>query len=157
MRAATTLMFAMSLMAMAVSAQTQEAKMQETKMKDQNEVFAVIDTMTTAFAKGDIDTVMSTYAPEAVVVGEPGKPITGNSELRGMFASFVEAGVAFTYGAHEVVIAGDTALHLMKWTAPQPDGGTASALSVAVLRRQPDGAWKMVIDHPFGDAVMAAQ
>lgn len=147
-----TLTLAMTFMAMAVVAQAQESK-----MKDQNEVLAIIDAMTTAFAKGDIDTVMSTYAPGAVVVGEPGKLVTGNSELRTMFASSVEAGVAFTYGAHEVVIAGDTALHLMKWTAPQPAGGEDSALSVAVLRRQPDGGWKMIIDHPFGDAVMAPQ
>lgn len=126
-------------------------------MNPENEVLAIINVMTTAFSKGDIDTVMSTYAPEAVVVGEPGKPVTGDSALRTMFASYVEAGVAFTYGAHEVVIAGDTALHLMKWTAPQPAGGEVSALSVAVLRRQPGGDWKMVIDHPSGDAIMAAQ
>lgn len=148
----TTFMTTVALMAMAVLTQAQESK-----MKDQNEVLAIINTMTTAFAKGDINTVMSTYGQEAVVVGEPGKPVTGDSELRTMFASFVDAGVAFTYGAHEVVIAGDTALHLMQWTAPQPDGGEASALSVAVLRRQPDGGWKMVIDHPFGDTVMAPQ
>jgi hypothetical protein len=27
-------------------------------------------------------------------------------------------------------------------------------LSVAVLRRQPDGSWVMVIDNPYGDAVL---
>ncbi|MCP5160766.1 MAG: DUF4440 domain-containing protein [Hahellaceae bacterium] len=108
-------------------------------MPDKNEVLALIDVMTTAFAKGDVNTVMSTYSPEAVVVGEPGKLVTGNSALRTMFASYTEAGINFTYGAHEVVIAGDTALHLMKWTAPQPDGGESSALSIAVLRRQPHG------------------
>lgn len=125
-------------------------------MNDQNEILSRIETMTTAFAKGDIDTVMSTYGPEAVVIGETGNPVTGDAALRKMFASYIEAGGAtFTYGAHEVVVAGDTALHLMKWTAPQPDGGEASALSIAVLRRQADGGWKMVIDHPFGDAVMA--
>ena len=41
----------------------------------------------------------------------------------------------------------------MQWTAPDP-AGDISALSVAVLRRQPGGSWKMIIDHPFGDAVM---
>jgi len=152
MRLPSTLALAMTFMATAVVAHAQE-----NVMKAQNEVLAVIDAMTAAFARGDIDTVMSTYAPAAVVVSEPGKPVTGDSELRTMFASYVEAGVAFTYGAHEVVIAGDTALHLMKWTAPQPAGGEASALSVAVLRRQSDGGWKMIIDHPFGDAVMALQ
>lgn len=32
-----------------------------------------------------------------------------------------------------------------------------NALSVAVLRRQSDGNWRMVIDHPSGDGVMQAQ
>lgn len=154
MRATKSTTFAMLCTAMAVLTHVTQA--QEIQMKDQNEVLATIETMTTAFAKGDIDTAMSTYTPEAVVVGEPGKPVTGDAALRTMFASYVEAGgVTFTYGAHEVVVAGDTALHLMKWTAPQSSGGEASALSVAVLHRQPDGRWKMVIDHPFGDAVMA--
>jgi hypothetical protein len=40
---------------------------------------------------------------------------------------------------------------------PGPDNGTMRALSVAVLKRQPDGAWKVVIDHPFGDAVLTKE
>lgn len=128
---------------------------QENNMENKNEILAVINVMTNAFARGDVNTVMSTYAPDAAVIDESGNPIRGNSALRAMFAAYIEAGVAFRYGAHEVVIAGDTALHLMKWTAPHPAGGETSALSVAVLRRQAGGEWKMVIDHPFGDAVMA--
>lgn len=146
-----------TLLASALTLSAALTHTQENQMTTQNEVHAIIRTMTNAFAKADIDTVMSTYAPEAVVMGEPGNPATGNSALREMFASYIEAGVAFTYGAHEVVIAGDTALHLMKWTAPQPDGGKANSLSIAVLRRQPDGDWKMVIDHPFGDGVMTTE
>ena len=70
-----------------------------------------------------------------------------------MFAGFIASGMRFSYGAHDVVVAGDTGLHLMQWTAEGPDG-PMRALSVAVLRRQADGAWRMVIDHPFGDGVM---
>lgn len=130
---------------------------QETGMTDEAKVLSAIDRMTSAFAAGDIDTIMSTYAPEAAVVGEPGQPVTGDAALRAMFAAFIESGAAFTYGAHEVVVAGDTALHLMRWNAAGPDGEETSALSVAVLRRQPDGTWQMVIDHPFGDGVMQAR
>jgi uncharacterized protein (TIGR02246 family) len=136
---------------------TGKASAQETPMTDEANVLTTIDRMTSAFAVGDIDRIMSTYAPEAVVVGEPGQPVAGDTALRAMFAAFIESGVTFAYGAHEVVIAGDTALHLMKWTAPGPDGTEMSALSVAILRRQPDGDWKMVIDHPFGDGVMSAK
>lgn len=36
-----------------------------------------------------------------------------------------------------------------------PDGSpvTGSGLSVAVLRRQTDGRWLMVIDNPFGEVM----
>lgn len=123
-------------------------------MNDERDVLTTIETMTAAFAAGDVDRIMTTYAPEAVVVGEPGKPVTEHRALREMFKAFAASGIAFTYGGHEVVVAGDTALHLMKWAMPGAEGDEASALSVAVLRRQPDGGWKMVIDHPFGDGVM---
>lgn len=121
---------------------------------DESAVLGTIEAMTSAFAVGDIDGIMATYDPEAVVIAEPGKPVTGDAALREMFAAFVAAGVDFSYGAHEVVRTGDTALHLMKWTATAPDGMAQSALSVAVLRRQQNGEWKMVIDHPFGNGVM---
>lgn len=117
-------------------------------------IVETIDRMTTAFAKGDLDTVMSAYEAGATVMAMPGQPVSGETELRAMFADFVAAGVNFTYGGHEVVVAGDIGLHLMKWSAVTPEG-TQTALSVAVLRRQPAGGWQMVIDHPFGDAVMA--
>lgn len=120
---------------------------------DQAKILETVSAMTTAFAAGDIDRVMAAYEPEAAVVGQLGQPIGGDAALRAMFAEFVASGVNFTYGAHEVVVAGDTGLHMMSWTAPGPDG-PMTALSVAVLRRQPDGNWKMVIDHPFGDGVM---
>jgi uncharacterized protein (TIGR02246 family) len=120
---------------------------------DQPAILQTIETMTDAFAAGDVNTVMTAYEPGAVVVAKPGQPVAGQAELRQMFGQFVAAGVNFTYGAHDIVVAGDLGLHLMKWTAPTPDG-PMTALSVAVLRRQKDGSWKMVIDHPFGDGVM---
>ncbi|KJS16710.1 MAG: hypothetical protein VR78_07015 [Hoeflea sp. BRH_c9] len=119
-------------------------------------ILATIETMTDAFAAGDVDTILATYETGATVVAAPGVPVSGDAALRAMFQQFIAQGVTFTYGAHDVVMAGDVALHLMKWTAPTPEGD-ATALSVAVLRKQSDGSWKMVIDQPFGDAVMQAE
>lgn len=115
-------------------------------------VIQTVDQMTRAFAEGDIDRILTAYAPGAVVVGADGARIRGDAALREMFASYIDAGATFSYGAHEVVISGDTALHLLEWRS-----GEARALSVAVLKRQPDGGWRMVIDHPFGDNVMHAE
>lgn len=54
-------------------------------------ILSTIDTMTNAFHKGDIDGIMRTYEPGAVVVGKPGAPISGTPALRAMFAGFIAA------------------------------------------------------------------
>lgn len=128
-------------------------------MDDKTRVLATIDAMTHAFHRGDIEGIMRTYEPNAVVVGEPGAPMQGDGALRAMFAGFVAAKADFRFDGHEVIIAGDLALHLMPWkmTGVAPDGNpiTGAGLSVAVLRRQADGNWLMVIDDPYGDASLA--
>jgi ketosteroid isomerase-like protein len=125
---------------------------------DQNaHVLATIHEMVGAFHRGDIQGILRTYEPEAVVVGKPGEFSSG-AALEPMFAGFIAAKARFTFQGHEVIQAGDLALHLTPWhmTGVGPDGGPISAqgLSVAVLRRQPDGRWLMVIDDPYGDAIL---
>lgn len=125
-------------------------------MDAKTRVLSTIEAMTDAFHRGDIDAIMQTYEAGAVVVGEPGAPVQGDGPLRTLFAGFIAAGARFTFDGSEVIVAGDIALHLMPWkmTGVAPDGSpvTSAGLSVAVLRRQADGRWLMVIDDPFGDA-----
>lgn len=127
-------------------------------MDQKAKILSTIDAMTNAFHEGDIDGIMRTYEPGAVVVGEPGAPVSGIPALRTMFAGFIAAKAHFTFLGHEVIEAGDIALHLTPWrmAGVAPDGTAlgASGLSVAVLRRQPDGGWLMVIDDPYGDALL---
>jgi ketosteroid isomerase-like protein len=121
-------------------------------------ILSTIDDMTNAFHQGDIDGIMQTYEPGAVVVGEPGTPVSGTPALRAMFAGFIAAKAHFTFLGHEVFQADDVALHLTPWrmagVAPDGTAIVASGLSVAVLRRQPDGRWLMVIDDPYGDTLL---
>jgi uncharacterized protein (TIGR02246 family) len=114
--------------------------------------------MTSAFHQGDISAILGAYEAGAVVVGEPGKPVQGEAALREMFAGYIAVKPQFVYSGHEVIVAGDLALHLAPWrmTGMAPDGSAIQqrGLSVAVLRRQPDDSWLMVIDQPFGDALV---
>ena len=127
-------------------------------MKADELVVSTVLTMTDAFQKGDLPGVLRAYESGAVVVGEPGKPLTGESALRAMFAGFMAMKPKFTYSGHDVVIAEGLALHLSPWhmTGVAPDGSTIEqrGLSVAVLRRQADGRWLMAIDQPYGDALL---
>jgi len=127
-------------------------------MDQKARILSTIDEMTRAFHGGDVDGILRTYEPGAVVVGEPGAPVSGTPALRAMFGGFIAAKAHFTFLGHEVIQADEIALHLTPWrmTGVAPDGSPLSAggLSVAVLRRQPDGRWLMVIDDPYGDALL---
>jgi ketosteroid isomerase-like protein len=127
-------------------------------MEAKTEVLSTIEAMTCAFNRGDIDAIMHTYESGAVVLGEPGAPVRGDAPLRAMFAGFIAAKAHFSFDDHEVIASDDIALHLTPWqmTGVAPDGTpiTGEGLSLAVLRRQPDGRWLMVIDNPFGDAIL---
>jgi len=127
-------------------------------MESDKHITATVLTMTEAFHRGDIPAILRTYEPMAVVVGAPTKPLRGDVALRALFADFIALKPIFTYAGHDVVQAGDLALHIAPWqmlgTAPDGSKLQQRGLSVAVLRRQPDGQWLMVIDQPFGDALL---
>jgi ketosteroid isomerase-like protein len=125
-------------------------------MDQKEQILSTIHQMVDAFHEGDIVGILKTYEPGAVVMAEPGAPVTGKAALEAMFAGFIAAHARFTFLGHEVIQAGDVAVHFTPWrmTGTGPDGSPISGggLSVAVLRRQADGKWLMVIDDPYGDS-----
>ena len=128
--------------------------------KDQQDILTAIETMTAGFQAGDMATVMQSYEAAATVVFEPEAPVSDAAQLEQMFAGMAAMGPEFTYPAgHEVIVSGDIAVHIAPWkmTAQNLDGQSVeqSGLSVAVLRKQPDGRWKMVIDNPHGGRLLA--
>ncbi|MFY0679076.1 MAG: SgcJ/EcaC family oxidoreductase [Thalassovita sp.] len=120
--------------------------------QDEQAVMDVVSNMTAAFQKGQIDDVMTAYLPDAAVLFEPEAPLSGAEQLAAAFTQMSALSPEFTYSGHQVVVAGDTAIHIAPWdmTATLPDGTplNQSGLSVAVMRKQADGGWKMIIDHP---------
>ena len=88
----------------------------------------------------------------------PGEVTEDLAAIRGAFTEMAQLRPEFTYAGHEVVVCGDLAVHLAPWTmtATGPDGTPIAdrGLSVAVLRRQQDGAWRLVIDNPHGDRLL---
>jgi len=130
--------------------------------QDQQDTLAAIQTMTSAFQKNDIPRVMASYESEATVVFEPGTPVSDRSQLEEMFSGMAMVNPVFEYSAgHEVIVNGDIAMHIAPWsmTGRTPDGQdiVQSGLSVAVLRKQPDGSWKMAIDNPHGGRLLVQE
>lgn len=126
--------------------------------EEQQDVLEAIEKMTAAFENKDIDGVMACYEPKAVVVFEPETPVSDTEVLREMFTGMSMMNPVFTYSGHEVFITGNIATHIAPWrmTAKGPDGAEIkqSGLSIAVLRKQEDGKWLMMLDNPHGQFLM---
>lgn len=92
------------------------------------------------------------------MVFEPEAPISDARVLQEMFTKMSMVNPVFTYSGHEVFITGNIATHIAPWkmTAKAPDGTEIkqSGLSVAVLRKQKDGKWLMILDNPHGQYLM---
>lgn len=138
--------------------QTKNVMQQTNFDREQKAVFDAILGMTESFHKKDIDGVMASYEVNAVIAFEPGKPVSDVHAIREGFNGFFAVNPKFTYSGHEVFVSGDLAIHFAPWsmTGKTPDGKEVrqQGLSVAVLRKQPDGKWLMVFDNPFGQHLL---
>jgi ketosteroid isomerase-like protein len=129
--------------------------------REQKAVMEAILGMTDSFHKKDIDGVMASYETDAVIAFEPGKPVSDSNTIREGFNGFFALNPKFTYSGHEVFVSGDLAIHFAPWSmvGKTPDGNEVQqkGLSVAVLRKQPNGKWLMVFDNPFGQHLLERQ
>jgi uncharacterized protein (TIGR02246 family) len=132
---------------------------QENQAMEHTQIQSTIDKNNSAVSARDVEGILATYEPSAVLVGQPGKSVMGTPALRESFKQFLAIDPKITVTNDEVIQAGDIALHSYTWkmSGIAPDGSPIEqgGLSVVVLRKQPDGHWLMVIDNPFGDHLLS--
>jgi len=122
-------------------------------------VLNTVTSMTAAFHQKDIASILTSYEEGAAIMFDPGKAISDPTLIQQMFEGAFQINPAYTYPkGHEVYRANDIALHIAPWEmkGQGPDGTelSASGLSVAVLRKQANGSWLMVLDNPHGQALL---
>jgi uncharacterized protein (TIGR02246 family) len=102
--------------------------------------------------EGDLDRLMALYEPDAVFAPAPGVLHEGKDAIRGALAAMLALSPTLETRVLEVHTAADTALAIVEWTmrGTAPDGSPVSqgGRSSDVLRRQPDGSWRVLIDRP---------
>jgi len=107
-----------------------------------------------ALNAGRIDDLVALYEPQATLMPTPGKLVTGSAAIREALAQFVAAKPRMSLTPKTLAQSGDLAVVTAKWDLAMTgqDGKPAnmSGQSVEVVRRQPDGSWRFVIDLPFG-------
>lgn len=106
-----------------------------------------------AFNAGDVDAALSHYEPQACFVSRSGRVAHGPTGLRKFYTAMLGHKPQMKLEVRDVhFVSDDLALVIADWTtkAASGDAEELSGVATDVWRRQPDGAWKLVIDNPYG-------
>jgi uncharacterized protein (TIGR02246 family) len=121
---------------------------------------ATVRTFVDAMNRGDLDAALACYAPEAVFVAQPGQALHDPTEIRQALGGMLSMRPTLVTAEETTLETGDIALYHSVWTMIGTDPTDAeihiSGHSSDVLRRHADGRWLIVVDNPWGTAVLAS-
>jgi uncharacterized protein (TIGR02246 family) len=100
------------------------------------------------FNAADVEALVALYEPDATMVVPDGVAV-GHDQIRENWAGLCSFGATMQLTTRYCLVNGDLALLRNDYVVAAPDLELAGSTS-EVVRRQPDGTWLYVIDHPFG-------
>jgi len=103
-----------------------------------------------AFNTGNATTVMNMYDAGGIIVPEPGKPVSGREKFEEAIKAILAIKGKMEIKTVYCLQAGDIAVGRSEWNITDGDEVKISAKGIEVMKQQPDGTWKIVIDHAFG-------
>lgn len=117
----------------------------------------VIELFTEALNDGDVERALGLYEPEATFSPQPGEEVKGREAIRAALDLFTALKPRLEGEITKLMTAGEVALVMNRWQleGTQPDGAPVELRghSADVLRRAPDGGWRILIDDPWGGGV----
>jgi uncharacterized protein (TIGR02246 family) len=117
-----------------------------------------IDQADEAFNRGDLNAVLEHYEENAVWVVKPGHIASGDCSLRKEFKEIFRSNPQVIKEKCHVIECGDLALCSIGWrlngTAAEGAPLNEEGFATTILRRQANGHWKIVIDNPWGSAIL---
>lgn len=113
-----------------------------------------------AFNSGDIHNLMALYEPTAVLVPKPGEIVEGTAAIRAALEGLLTLKGKMRSENEYALVHDDIALlrakvHLVG-TAPDGSPVEINNHTSEVVRRQSDGSWLYILDHPYGADPIAA-
>ena len=115
-------------------------------------LFEVIET-------GDLDAALALYEPDAMFVVSPDHIVTGHAAIREVLKGMIAAKGAGRLDGVTAVRSADDSVAFTRATgsstSPGLDGKpvTTTFHSIEVVRKQPDGTWRIAIDDPSGSGL----
>jgi ketosteroid isomerase-like protein len=107
-----------------------------------------------AYNAGPVEGLLALYEPDAVLVDRHGAEHLGHAAIARDLAGLLSLGGTMASANRYALVQGDLALLSADWRIETRDADGAplvvSGRSAEIARRQADGCWLYVVDHPFG-------
>lgn len=114
----------------------------------------LLNSITEGINAGDLESLMTLYEPQACFATQPGKLATTPNGISESLRNFIDMKGNLDLKVKRVLKATDLALVTTEWSfsGTGSDGKPVhiTSKSADVLRQQPDGTWRFVIDNPWG-------
>jgi uncharacterized protein (TIGR02246 family) len=115
----------------------------------------VYSTYLKAFNAGNVEATLACYEPQACFMSRSGRAAYGADEMREVFRLTFSNKPRMKFHLRKIIPAGDDlALVVLEWRskAVSADGEVRlwCGMATDIVRRQPDGEWKIVLDNPYG-------
>lgn len=115
----------------------------------------ISEVLATLLDQGDTGNVADLYEDEAVFA-DFDATVSGLDDIVGAHERFCDAGLTLILNESVAFQVDDIALVHWSWTVRDADGSSRKGISAEVLRRQPDGTWKFIIDNSDGTALVGS-
>jgi uncharacterized protein (TIGR02246 family) len=109
-----------------------------------------------SFNAGDAEALVALYEEDAAMATPDGTFVRGRAAIREQWSGFIALGGTIQMVTRHAVVVDDTALLSNDWHFVGA-GMNLSSRTSEVARRQLDGTWKYVIDHPYAGADLPSE
>jgi uncharacterized protein (TIGR02246 family) len=107
-------------------------------------------TLAAAFNTGDVNTVLSMYDYNGIIVPEPGKPVSGREKFEEAIKAILSIKGNMEIKTVYCLQTGNLAVGRSEWSITDGEEVKIKSKGIEVMQQQADGSWKIVIDHAFG-------
>jgi ketosteroid isomerase-like protein len=114
----------------------------------------VLESIVEGINSGDLESLIPLYETDAAFATQPGSLAHGGTGVRDALSGFISMDGTLDLEVTRVLEVDDLALVMGVWsfdgTGPDGEPVRLESRNADVLRRQPDGTWRFVIDNPWG-------
>ena len=107
-------------------------------------------TLAAAFNTGDVQTVLNMYDFNGIIVPEPNKAVSGRAEFEEAIKAILAIKGKMEIKTVYCLETNGLAVGRSEWNITDGDEVKISSKGIELMKQQPDGTWKILIDHAFG-------